>query len=87
MGSDQKTCVGKRLHKPIEKRVYNFCVIPEPQEYLLYADGNTIKSANIVPDLTQTPPLQKEYPVLSGLKIFEVDLIYKRVYAYLGKNL
>ncbi len=57
----------------------------EPKEYLLYADGTNIKSANLEPNIAgdMTTPLQKDYPTLRGLKVFEVDRQLEKVYAFL----
>jgi len=57
----------------------------EPTEYLMYAEGSAIKTAQMVPDLTTTgvQPSQKEFPVLPFLKTLEVDISFRRVYAYL----
>ena len=51
----------------------------------MYADSNDIKNANLEPNLSgdMNIPLQKDYPVLSGLKLFEVDTQLQKVYAFM----
>ncbi|KRZ56210.1 Low-density lipoprotein receptor-related protein [Trichinella nativa] len=68
---------------PLPKDNTYACYCAQPSSYLLYmSNALMIQSAKLEPDMTNALPLRKDYPKMFGLKRFEVDANFKRIYAF-----
>uniref|UniRef100_A0A7E4V2M4 EGF-like domain-containing protein n=1 Tax=Panagrellus redivivus TaxID=6233 RepID=A0A7E4V2M4_PANRE len=52
----------------------------EPSTYMMFADGENIVDAPLVPDFKSSAPLKEPFPAVSNLQLFDVDVNLKRVY-------
>uniref|UniRef100_A0AC35G4G5 EGF-like domain-containing protein n=1 Tax=Panagrolaimus sp. PS1159 TaxID=55785 RepID=A0AC35G4G5_9BILA len=52
----------------------------EPETFMIFADGENIVDAPLVPDLKSSSPLKEPFPVINNLQMFDVDVNLHRIY-------